>query len=203
MIVRKSSGPHRPASGIFIRACGAKALLLVMLSGILALPPRAFSAEAVVMEYQVKLAFLMNFAKYVDWPPVSFPKPDTPITIGLYGEDKFGNMLKQATEGKAIAGRKIVIQRADADDNLGEFHILFISDSEAKNLGELLSRIKVLPVLTVGETERFLAEGGVINFVKKEGKVRLEINLAAARVGKLEISSRLLSVADAVVGKAR
>jgi hypothetical protein len=176
--------------------------MLFVLSGFLFGSPRAFSAEAVLMEYQVKLAFLMNFAKYVDWPPVSFPESDTPITIGLYGEDKFGNMLKQA-EGKAIAGRRIVIQRANANDTLGEFHILFISDSEAKNLREILSRIKVLPVLTVGETEQFLAEGGVINFVKKEGKVRLEINLAAARSGKLEISSKLLSVADAVVGKAR
>jgi hypothetical protein len=181
----------------------AKALTLVALLGLLFGSPRVFSAEAVVMEYQVKLAFLMNFAKYVDWPASSFPASDTPISIGLYGEDKFGNLLKQATDGKAIAGRRIVTQRTGAADNLGDYHILFISDSEAQNLGELLSRIKGLPVLTVGETEQFLTEGGVINFVKKEGKVRLEINLAAARNGKLDISSKLLSVADAVVGKAK
>jgi hypothetical protein len=58
-------------------------------------------------------------------------------------------------------------------------------------------------VLTVGETELFTARGGAINFVMKDGKVRLEINLAAAQQANLQISSKLLSVADVVKGSPR
>ena len=66
-----------------------------------------------------------------------------------------------------------------------------------------MGKIKTRPVLTVGETDQFMEQGGVINFVKKEGKVRLEINLDAARQAKLEISSKLLNVADVVKGKSK
>ena len=53
----------------------------------------------------------------------------------------------------------------------------------------------------MGETENFLPQGGIINFAKKEGKVRLEIDLDAARRASLQVSSKLLAVADSVRGK--
>jgi hypothetical protein len=53
----------------------------------------------------------------------------------------------------------------------------------------------------VGDSEKFARQGGVIGFVKKDGKVRLEVNLNAARKARLEISSKLLAVADEVIGR--
>jgi hypothetical protein len=143
----------------------------------------------------------LNFTKYVDWPSVSFAGTNTPIIIGLCGGDKFGDALKKAVEGKTVSGRRIIIQPIEKDDDSGKCHILFISDSDKKHLSVILDKIKALPVLTVGETDQFMEQGGVINFVKKEGKIRLAINLDAARQAKLEISSKLLNVADVVKGK--
>jgi len=179
----------------------AKAIVLIACCGLLVGANRGFGAETSLTEYQVKALFLLNFAKYVDWPPVAFAQSNTPILIGLYGEDKFGDALKKAVGGKTISGRGIIIQPIEKDDIWGNFHILFISDSEKKRLGEILLKIKTLPVLTVGETDQFLEQGGMINFVKKEGKVRLEINLNAARQANLQINSQLLKVADVVKGK--
>jgi hypothetical protein len=179
-----------------------KAISLIAFCGLLFRVANVAGGEVSMTEYQVKALFLLNFTKYVDWPPVSFAGTNTPIIIGLYGEDKFGDALKQAVEGKTISGRRIILQRFEKDDESGKCHILFISDSEKKRLGEILDKIRALPVLTVGETDQFMEQGGVINFVKKEGKIRLEINLDAARQAKLEISSKLLSVADVVKGKA-
>lgn len=179
-----------------------KAISLIAFCGLLFRAANVAGGEVSMTEYQVKALFLLNFTKYVDWPPVSFAGTNTPIIIGLYGEDKFGDALKQAVEGKTISGRRIILQRFEKDDESGKCHILFISDSEKKRLGEILDKIRALPVLTVGETDQFMEQGGVINFVKKEGKIRLEINLDAARQAKLEISSKLLSVADVVKGKA-
>ena len=183
-----------------MRAIG-QTILWVVLSVVSTEPLRSYAAENLLTEYQVKSLFLMNFVKYVDWPPGSFVAGDAPIVIGLYGEDKFGDELRTVVEGRTISGRRITIQPIQLEEDLGKCHILFVSDSEKNRLAEILAPVKTLPVLTVGETDRFLEQGGVINFVKKEGKIRLEINLTAAVEAKLEISSKLLRVADVVKGK--
>jgi len=152
-------------------------------------------------EYQVKALFLFNFAKYVDWPAETFPATNSPITIGVLGQDNFKDSLKHVVEDKNVNGRAIVIKRVSADADLGGCNILFISSSEKSRLEEILAKTGALPILTVGEHEQFLQKGGVINFTLKDGKVRLEINLVAARKTKIQISSKLLSVADVVKGK--
>lgn len=160
-----------------------------------------FCGDSTFTEYQVKALFLMNFTKYVDWPATAFAATNTPITIGVYGESNFGDNLQQAVAGKNVNGRGIVIRQIDRTNDLAQCQVLFISGSEEKKLGGILDEVKASPVLTVGETEQFTEQGGVINFVMKDGKVRLEINLQAARQAGLQISSKLLSVADVVKGK--
>ena len=177
--------------------------LVVLFSLIMETKQGACGDSASLTEYQVKALFLLNFTKYVDWPPGSFAEPNTPIIIGLYGEHKFGDALQKAVEGKLVSGRRIILQPIEKDEDLGKCHILFISDSERKRAAEILDQLRKLPVLTVGESPQFIELGGVINFVKKEGKVRLEINLLAARQANLDISSKLLSVADVVKGKGK
>src|SRR5438445_10736514 len=106
-------------------------------------------------EYQVKALFLLNFTKYVDWPAEAFAGADAPITIGVLGENHFGDDLKKAVEGKTVNGRAIAVQAVDKESDLGKCHVLFISASEKKRLGEILGKMKTLPVLTVGESEQF------------------------------------------------
>jgi hypothetical protein len=178
-----------------------KVISLIALFGFLFRAANVAGGEVSMTEYQVKALFLLNFTKYVDWPPAAFAGTNATIVIGLYGEDKFGDALKKAVEGRTVSGRKIILQPIEKDGDPGKCQMLFISDSEKDHLGEILDKIKALPVLTVGETDQFLEQGGMINFVKKEGKIRLEINLDAARQAKLEISSKLLGVADVVQGK--
>jgi len=179
-----------------------KAISLVAFCGLLFRAANAAGAEPSMTEYQVKALFLLNFTKYVDWPATAFAETNSPIVIGLYGENKFGDALVKAVEGRTVSGRQIVIQPIEKNGDPGKCQILFIGDSEKNHLGEILDKIKALPVLTVGESDQFLEQGGMIHFVKKEGKIRLEISLEAARRAKLEISSKLLGVADVVKGKA-
>jgi hypothetical protein len=180
-----------------IRNALALGSLLAFLGG--ANPGRG--AEPAFTEYQVKALFLLNFTRYVEWPAASFAETNTPIVIALYGEDKFGDELKKAVESKLVAGRTIVIRPVENDDEAAKCHLLYLNVSDKKRLGEILAKVKGLPVLTVGQTDQFMEQGGMINFVKKEGRVRLEINLDAARQANLQISSKLLSVADVVKGK--
>jgi hypothetical protein len=159
-------------------------------------------AEGSLPEYQVKALFLLNFAKYVDWPPNAFAGSNTPITIGLYGETKLGEALKNVVANKSGGGRTIIIRQFESTDDSSQCHILFISDSESTRMRGILDKASALPILTVGEDAAFAQNGGIINFVLKNGNVRLEIDLAAAKKAGLTISSRLLAVADVVKGKA-
>jgi len=172
-------------------------VLMALLSGV----NSGFCGDSTFTEYQVKALFLMNFTKYVEWPATAFATNNTPFTIGVYGENNFGDNLRNAVAGKKVGSRSIVIRQVDGTNDMAQCQILFISGSEKKNTGDILDMLKVSPVLTVGETEQFTGQGGIINFVKKDGKVRLEINLQAAQQANLQISSKLLSVADVVKGK--
>jgi hypothetical protein len=158
--------------------------------------------EPSLSKYQLEAVFLFNFAKYVDWPATAFPNATAPITIGVMGADPFGENLQHMVEGKLINGRPFVIKHLASDSELSGCQILFISHSEAASTGGTLSKTSGLPILTVGEDPVFAQNGGIINFVLKNGNVRLQIDLSAARKAGLIISSRLLAVADVVKGKA-
>jgi len=158
-------------------------------------------AEGALTEYQVKALFLLNFIKYVDWPPDAFAASNAPIIIGLHGQSKLRETLNAAVASKGVGDRAIVIRQIDTTDDLSACNILFISDAESSRMSGILNKARLLPILTVGEDAAFAQNGGMINFVLKNGNVRLEIDLAAARKAGLTIHSRLLAVADVVRGK--
>ena len=170
---------------------------LVLLACLLsACPGRA--AETSLTEHQVKALFLFNFTKYVDWPAGTFLTASNPITIGVLGQDDIKSELTRAVAGKNVNGRAIVIRPITKESEIAGCQILFIAKSENSRLAEILRKIADQPILTVGEDDTFLPQGGIINLALKAGKVRPEINLQSAQTAKVQISSKLLSVADVV-----
>ena len=147
-------------------------------------------------EYKVKAAFLFNFAKFVEWPPTSFTSNDQPIEICVLGQNPFGTSLEDAVRGKLAANRTFVVREVSSAQQACTCHILFVGASERKRSRTVLVELKGDSVLTVGETEDFTASGGVISFKLQDGRVRIEIDPAAAERGNLRISSKLLSLAE-------
>lgn len=148
-------------------------------------------------EYQVKAAYIFNFARFVEWPAGSF-EPGTPITLCLLGDDPFGADLEQTIGHKMVGGREFIVRRSSRLQELTGCHILFIGSSEKGRLSQILPSLGVARVLTVSETEEFVERGGMINFSLEESRVRLEINVDAAERAGLQISSKLLKVARVV-----
>jgi len=168
---------------------------------LLAVPSHAAEAPA-LSERQVKALFLFNFAKYVDWPAGVFSNSSAPIVIGVVGEDGFSDEFRRITGDRKVNDRKVVIKQIDGTADLKDCQILFVRSSENGRLTEILEAVKNSAVLTVGETDRFLLQEGMINFTKKENKIHLEINLVPAQRVNLKLSSKLLTVAEVVLGKA-
>ena len=147
------------------------------------------------LEYELKAAFLYNFAKFVEWPPEAFAGDRSPLTICVHGTDPFGDTLDNVVRGESLGERSLLVQRPESLDGLRDCHVLFVSRSERTRFAEILSRVQGEPVLTVGDTDGFLKAGGVISFVLEENKVRFQINPEAAERSRLKISSKLLRLA--------
>jgi hypothetical protein len=151
---------------------------------------------AQIGEYQVKAFFLYNFARYVKWPPHSFKAPNDPIVICILGRNPFGNALQQAIEGKFVEGRPFAIRQISDFSSIAACHVLFVNSSERKRFRGMAAKLNGSGVLSVGESRGFTADGGVINFMLEDGKVRFEIDVDAAGREHLRISSKLLSLAQ-------
>ena len=176
---------------LFIRS--AAALLGVMMITLL----NAQAQDSKPSEYEIKAAFLYNFAKFVDWPVESFRDDSSNLTLGILGVDLFGPAL-DVLKDKTVKGRKITIKRSKNMEDLKGCQILFISASEKGNLKQILNALRDSNVLTVSEIERFANRGGIVNFIRVDNKIQFEINPEAAQRNKLKISSHLLRLARIV-----
>lgn len=150
--------------------------------------------EAASVEYKIKAAYMLNFAKFVEWPPQAFPTSNTPVTVCVLGKDPFGSDLEKTIGDKSIEGRPLRIKRIEENETVEGCHVLFISSSERKRLPQLFQSLKDSSVLTIGETDQFTQSGGMINFIKQENTIRFEINAEAAERAGLKISSKLLQI---------
>jgi hypothetical protein len=135
---------------------------------------------------------------FVEWPSSSLGSPETPFVIGILGDDPFRSVIDQTVAGEKIKGHPIVVQRYKNVNEIRNCHILYISAREAPKLNEILFSIKNKHILTVSDMPNFTAAGGMIRFMTKENKIRLQINPDAAKAADLTISSKLLNVADIV-----
>jgi hypothetical protein len=184
--------------------CARAAMLLLIAVALDEATILANAQDEVALDYQVKAAFLVNFPKYVDWPSDAFSGTNASITVAVFGDDNVANEFQNMIQsGLAIDGHPVVLKRikSEADITGGGFQILFIATSERARVSAVLEKLKGSPVLLVGESDNFLEQGGMINMVPKNRKIRLQINLGAARQASLKISSRLLVAADVVKGK--
>jgi len=167
---------------------------LALCAQVLSLPSsRAVANE--LSEYQVKAAFLMNFANFTEWPVHSFPDGLAPVVVGVLGDDPFGHDLDRMVKGKSLSGHPMTVKRVDWRADLNAFHILFISASEQQRLPDILHKLESSSALTVSDIDGFCVAGGMIAFVVQNDHVRFEINAEIAQRRGLKVSSKLLSLA--------
>ena len=155
-------------------------------------------AAAQTKEYQVKAAFLFNFAQFVEWPDGTYASTNVPFCIGVLGDDPFGAALDQIVQGESIGSHKLTVLHSRQVADFKNCQMIFISKSEKGHLAKILSALDSRPVLTVSEVDGFARSGGDINFYLDGTKVRFEINPTAAQNGGLKISSQLLSLGKIV-----
>jgi hypothetical protein len=120
------------------------------------------------------------------------------MIVGILGKNKFGTDLAQAISGKMIGGHPLQFREYASLAEATHCQILFISDSEKSRLSKIISDLNGASILTVSETDNFIAAGGMIDLRIVDDKMRFDINNSAAKSASLSISSKLLSLALSV-----
>jgi len=154
-------------------------------------------ADGADVEYKVKAGYLYNFTKFITWPE----DDSKTFNLCIVGEDPFGDLI-DPIEQRSAFGRPIKLFRFNSFNKEQRCHILFISASIKENFfsKDTLVIRDANKSLTVGETKEFMTQGGMIGFVNREGKIKLQINLKILQQSNLKISAKLVEVAELVDG---
>ena len=160
---------------------------------------RAAGGDPAPKEYEIKGQFVTRFAHFVIWPATVFPAPNSPLTIGTLGREPF-QQFRAAIERRNVNGHPLVLKMVKTPADAAECQVLVIGASEARRAKHFLHTLRESPVLTIGESDEFLKQGGIINFVlQPDQTLSFEINIEAARRAGIEIRSQLLRNARSVV----
>jgi len=178
----------------------SKFLIANFLAALYLLYPVLLRGQSEVDEYRLKAAFLFHFAQFVEWPSSVLKNPPGPLVICVMGQDPFRGELEGLVQGKSIDGRVLEVRHVRQIQDSRTCHLLFIGKKESAHVPELIAILRNMPVLTIGESDDFLQQGGIIRFCWEERKVRFEVNQEAAGKANLKISSRLLLLAKTVIG---
>lgn len=168
------------------------AAVLVLVAGV---SPGARAAPSERGEYAVKAAFLLNFAKFIDWPARAFAGPDGPLTVCVLGADPFGSVLDETLQEERIGGLRLVAARIPTAADVGRCHIVYVSVSEQGMYAQHLERMDRRRILTVGDSPGFIAAGGHLRFYLDDNRVRFAVNPDAVAGAEFQVSSQMMRLA--------
>ena len=172
-------------------ACGVLAAVVLLVSGHQTIEAAQNVAPT---ESEVKAAMIYNFAQFVEWPEGE-PKAPSSFVIGVFGEDPIEPILEGSLKGELFQNRVVQVRHVAAPSDAKACEIVFVSQTQKRRTIELLEALHGSSTLTIGDTEDFVAVGGMIAFKKEGNRVRFQINPDAATRAGLKISSKLLRLA--------
>jgi hypothetical protein len=152
-----------------------------------------------VTEPSLKAAFVYNFAKFTEWPQDVLP-PAMTLTACVLGDDAVSDALARIVKGRMLDGRGIKVMRIAVNEPLKQCHLLYVSGVTAEQLTAIVTIIKGASVLTISDHDDFDRLGGVAHLFVENGRVRFALNLGLARRLRLELSSRMVTLATRIDG---
>ena len=187
-------------AGNRLARAGWRALAAAVIAGIslLGVARPTLAAVEPASELGVKAAFIINFLKFVEWPPESLAADGAPMVIVMIGDDALAAAVTEAAAGVKVGGRPVKVRREKAGSSFKGGHAVFIATSEESQLPAILRQLEGRAVLTLGATDGYAASGVVLNLVVRDRKVRVEANTAAAARARLRVSAQLLRLARIV-----
>jgi|SRR5271157_2397747 len=192
-------GAKKETSRGLSRARGKRLARLALAVCTALLFPSEELGQDLSLEYQMKAAYMGKIPSFVEWPASAANTSKTAFHLCTLGVYRFGIRLAQEVGKVTVGGRKIELRLVSKEQELDGCEMVFLSQSEAKRYGKILECLAGKSVLTVGETSGFLEAGGMVELSFEHDRLRMEVNLVAARSANLKVDARLLAMAKRVV----
>jgi hypothetical protein len=152
--------------------------------------PDSSSTQPALTETQVKAAFLFNFTKFVGWAA-----GDRPLGICIVGNQVLATAASDVVRGAVVGGRPVTALAPAVGSSFSACDLLYIGDVKADEAAAILARVRG-PVLTVGETPRFLRDGGMVRVFIEDNRLRFQVNRKQTEAAGIKISSQLMQLAS-------
>jgi hypothetical protein len=180
-----------------------KALVILCLAVVLS-PMSVYRAAArePASEESVKAAILFNLIRFVEWPPSAVPNPSAPRVVAIFGQDALQKRLVELAASEELSLQVSVLEIRELDQLKScrdSIQVLYVARSAQQFMPRILNLVQARPVLTAGDGEGFVMQGGMINFVRQDNRIRFDINLDQAAKSRLKMSSKLFDLARVIV----
>jgi hypothetical protein len=179
-----------------------RAALLAALTALLCLlahTGREVAASAQPVDAgQMKAVFVVNFLRFVDWPPANVAPAPAPLVVAVLGDRPFIEDLRDYATGQSVSGHAIEVKAIERPEDARGAHVLFIGASESANVAAIVKMAENCALLTVGDTDGFGRAGVILNLYTVDQRIRIEANPAAASRTGLRLSAHLLRIARIV-----
>jgi hypothetical protein len=175
-------------------------LLMICLLGMLPMvAPLATAAD--ISARKIEASYLYKFGSYVTWPEGTFATTDSPVTIGIVGDNLLADELATIVSSRLIDNRPVVVKRVERADQLAGLNIVFVANMDSLKVSEWIARVRSLPVLSVTNQADQPIVGSIINLVIDDNRIRFDVSLEAAERSRIKLSSSLMTVARKILGK--
>ncbi len=176
------------------------ALFPLLLAGALSFPFGALDGPELLRrrtEAEQRIYFIYALALVTEWPEEAFPGPKSPFTVGVLGPNDPGAGW-ESLEGRTVKGHPIQVLRSRTLEPLAGCHLIFLTSAASEDLPYVLRALRGRPVLTIGEQENITQLGGMVRCNPQEGMLPSEVNVRAAREGRLNFRAKFLSMVNRV-----
>ena len=146
-------------------------------------------------EYQLKAAYMLNFARFIYWPDDAFSTTLENFNICVFGENPFGNSLDRLSS-KKIHNKTIKIIYTKTLQEAESCHIVYFSKTEETTYEQTINQLPQFIKLTVSDIKGFSERGGMIEFIRVKNKIKFEINVDQSAKSGIKYRSQLLEVAE-------
>jgi hypothetical protein len=151
-------------------------------------------------EPALKSALIFNFARFTSWPDDALPS-NAAFVACVVGSREVGQALERAVKDRPVAGHRVEVVSRDGRDAQQSFktcHLLYVTSIDVKQLARIVSDVRGTPVLTIVDADDSNMRAGIAQLFVDNGRLRFDVDHAQARLCRLQLSSRLLTLASKV-----
>jgi hypothetical protein len=146
----------------------------------------------------VMAAVVYKITKFVTWPETTLTKSTDHLVICIDETDAMLPAMR-SMDGRMSQGRIIEVRLVTAG-SIAESgcHVLFMGIGNEQQMSATLEAVVGQPVLTVGNVDGFVEQGGIVGLRVDRNRVGFIVNTKASARAGIGISAQLLQLATLV-----